>query len=260
MVWIQKRLIATVVFVTLLVNVVVASTVMVVYPARLWAFELSVSLTLSTGLAILLTAVLTRQAHHTARLAEELRHMVNRDRLTDVATRDGFFGAMEAAPRRSGVVLMIDIDHFKSVNDTHGHLVGDAVIRKVAQVLRENCRPQDIVCRFGGEEFVLFLDGAEPDSGAFMAERLRRKVAQAATCHGDDLLHVTVSVGGAVKGAARDLEAAIHDADTALYRAKQTGRNRTIMSWSDPPNDGPNDGSASGPNDRPPPHLWMASA
>lgn len=229
----KRTLTATVVFVTLLVNVVVASAVMAVYPPQAWAFELSLSLGLATGLTAFLTAVLTRQAHDSARLVEELRLLVNRDRLTDVATRDCFYNHMSAAPQVDGVILMVDIDHFKSVNDTYGHLVGDAVIRKTAQVLRDNCRPQDMVCRFGGEEFVLFLDGAGPDGGAAMAERLRRKIADAVTCYGDDLLQVTVSIGGAVKDPDSDLEAAIEEADTALYRAKQTGRNRTIMSWRD---------------------------
>lgn len=90
-----------------------------------------------------------RQMHEKAILSQELQDLVNRDRLTDVATRDFFFARLTEFPDAYGVSLMIDIDHFKRVNDTHGHLAGDDVIHAVAQIMRGQIRDVDIVCRFG---------------------------------------------------------------------------------------------------------------
>lgn len=107
------------------------------------------------------------------RLAEELMRLVNRDRLTDLATRDFFFTRLAMDQAAYGVSLMIDIDHFKRVNDRFGHLAGDAVIASVAHTLRAQLREQDIVCRFGGEEFLIFLHEATHDQGWIIAERMR---------------------------------------------------------------------------------------
>lgn len=170
-----------------------------------------------------------RQIHKNYLLTLELQKLVDRDRLTDAATRDYFFTQMEAHPDAYGVSLMVDIDHFKQVNDAHGHIVGDGVIRSVAQILRQNTRPQDIVCRFGGEEFVIFLFGDNTTDGFAAAERMRVAISGALIIAGGAELSVTVSIGGALKDRMADLDEAIRQADVALYRAKRTGRNRTIF-------------------------------
>ena len=98
-------------------------------------------------------------------LSDELVRLVNRDRLTDVATRDFFFERMDKNPESYGVSLMVDIDHFKMVNDTYGHFAGDDVIKHVSQLLRKETRENDVICRFGGEEFVVFLHEVSGDQG-----------------------------------------------------------------------------------------------
>ncbi|MBF9032475.1 diguanylate cyclase [Rhodobacterales bacterium HKCCE3408] len=170
---------------------------------------------------------------HHARLIDELRRLVNRDRLTDAATRDYFFTRMERDTEAYGVSLVVDIDHFKQVNDTYGHLVGDLVIHDVAKILRSLVRDRDIVCRFGGEEFVVFLYDTPADRGARVAERMRAAIAAAEIDAGEVIVPVTVSIGGALKEAGQPIHMAIHSADMALYRAKTDGRNRTVMSWSE---------------------------
>lgn len=96
------------------------------------------------------------------RLSQEMADLVARDRLSGAATRDYFFEVLTNERPRWGVTLMVDIDHFKQVNDTHGHIAGAAVIRAVADKLQGVTRSDDIVCRFGGEEFVVLLSDADP--------------------------------------------------------------------------------------------------
>ncbi len=171
------------------------------------------------------------QVHKNYLLTMELQRLVNRDRLTDVATRDFFFDRMEGNPDAYGVSLMVDIDHFKMVNDTYGHYVGDAVIKHVSSILRAHCREQDIVCRFGGEEFVVFLHEADEDQGLIVAERMRTNVAASPAVAGEVQVSVTVSIGGSLKDRVEDINISIQQADAALYRAKEAGRNRTVVDW-----------------------------
>jgi diguanylate cyclase (GGDEF)-like protein len=155
-----------------------------------------------------------------------LRNLVNRDRLTDAATRDYFFDRMDAEPDSYGVSLMIDIDHFKSVNDTYGHLAGDQVIRHVAKILRRSVREDDIVCRFGGEEFVVFLANQKTDDGVAIAEGIRKSIENEVIRLQETAISVTVSIGGSLKDALTDINNAISAADDALYQAKAAGRNQ----------------------------------
>ena len=127
----------------------------------------------------------------------------------------------------------IDIDHFKAVNDTHGHLVGDVALRTVSTVLREQLRSYDVAGRFGGEEFAILLPHARGDDALHVAERLRAHIAGMSIPIGDDPEHgpavrVTISVGVAsLDGANRELTDMLAAADAALYYAKETGRNKT---------------------------------
>ncbi|MEO1779702.1 MAG: GGDEF domain-containing protein [Pseudomonadota bacterium] len=189
-----------------------------------------------TGTMVIVTLVtppiclyIGAKVRENVRLSEELRRLVERDRLTDVATRDFFFTRMAQEPEAYGISLMIDIDFFKRVNDTYGHLTGDKVVSHVASVLRDAVRPGDIVCRFGGEEFVVFIADADHIAGAAMAERLRALVAASPIDEAGTTLSVTVSIGGSLKEATDHIETAIQRADDALYRAKNGGRNQVRM-------------------------------
>ena len=123
--------------------------------------------------------------------------------------------------------LMVDIDHFKSVNDRYGHDGGDAVLTGVARVLGENCRSEDAAFRFGGEEFCVVCPRAGIEAARTIAERIRAGIEAETFRFGEHGIRVTVSVGIAVSSPARaEAEVLLRDADGALYCAKETGRNR----------------------------------
>ncbi len=167
------------------------------------------------------------------RLRVELEFMATRDPMTGALNRRAFFvragveWARTIRSHRPLAVVVSDIDFFKKVNDTHGHHVGDLVIKDFAQRAAGMLRMADILARFGGEEFVILL----PDTGLAearqVAERIRREIG---TRRNKKLPGYTVSIGIAVAqgeaGQAADMEALIAEADAALYRAKQGGRNR----------------------------------
>lgn len=172
------------------------------------------------------------------RLIKELRSQAETDSLTGLYNRRAFQELAQRELRRAqrqqsaAAVIMLDIDHFKRVNDTYGHPTGDAVIRAIAAVLRANLREVDIIGRLGGEEFAAMLVDCHPNQVAELAERLRLAVAAMEVPFEADILHVTASFGIAV---ARDdilrathLDTLIALADKALYRAKAEGRNRVI--------------------------------
>jgi diguanylate cyclase (GGDEF)-like protein len=174
-----------------------------------------------------LTLWLFEQARRNYLLTVELKRLVNRDRLTDIATRDFFFERMSRRQASNGVSLMVDIDHFKSINDRFGHLVGDEVIQRVAGMIRELVRESDIVCRFGGEEFVVFLSGHNRDEGLAAAERIRQAISDLVIDVNGMPISVTVSIGASIKDSASDVMRSIQQADAALYKAKHAGRNQT---------------------------------
>ncbi len=223
-----------VIAITVVVDIVVLILVANIAPREEWSLDLTLSLVVATFLSLFFSTIMARQTLRNHHLAQELGQLLERDRLTDAATRDCFFKRMNEAPDAYGLSLMIDIDHFKSINDTHGHSAGDAVIRHVAQILKKNCRSLDIVCRYGGEEFVVFLFGVGQEDGLQIAERIRKVIERAATQHEDKTLRVTVSIGGSLKERAKEVERSIKEADDALYKAKALGRNRSIMTWLQP--------------------------
>jgi two-component system cell cycle response regulator len=127
-------------------------------------------------------------------------------------------------------VVVADIDHFKSINDTHGHDVGDLVLKEFATRLTANVRAMDSACRFGGEEFVVIMPGADLDAARSLAERVRRAVGDAPFFTGSgEALDVTVSLGVARLESGDDLNRLLKRGDQALYAAKQRGRNRVIV-------------------------------
>ena len=124
-------------------------------------------------------------------------------------------------------LLMIDIDNFKIINDTYGHLVGDEILAMLAQLINKNSRTYDIAVRFGGEEFVLLLPGAAIEQAKVVAEKIRKTVEthKFATKEGITL-HITISIGvSTLKPGILSLEALLEEADVALYESKQQGRN-----------------------------------
>lgn len=126
-------------------------------------------------------------------------------------------------------VLLIDIDRFKSINDTRGHLKGDEAIRRVAQVLKDRVRESDLLARWGGEEFILLAQNCRLPHAQELAETLREAVASAPILTPDDGLRVTVSCGVAECSDDDDAETLVSRADRALYRAKEEGRNRVAI-------------------------------
>jgi diguanylate cyclase (GGDEF)-like protein len=157
--------------------------------------------------------------------------------------REAHVALSRAARTRTPLaVAMLDIDHFKHVNDTHGHLAGDAVLAALSATLRGLLRDYDITGRFGGEEFVVLLPHTDALTAAQIAERLRAKLAEISVAAGNHsngspvALQVTVSIGVAtLTTARRDLDDLIAAADTALYRAKQQGRNQVCLLAEDTP-------------------------
>lgn len=173
---------------------------------------------------------------------EALRYQAEHDVLTGLPTRARIFDLLESEIDRGSRqgqsigVLMTDVDHFKQVNDTYGHVVGDAVLRGVASRLRGGCRRYDTVGRYGGEEFVAVLPGCDDRLASEVAERLRAAVAANPihTPAGD--VPVSVSIGVATTDAhVPRTDALVHAADVALYRAKRGGRNRVVVAGTDIP-------------------------
>jgi diguanylate cyclase (GGDEF)-like protein len=138
----------------------------------------------------------------------------------------------EGRARRHGFpfsVLMLDIDHFKRINDTYGHPIGDEAIRAMARMCQSSLRVHDLAARFGGEEFVLTLPQTDGEGATVVAERLRRKTEALAIASEGGEVHFTVSIGIATSRKELQFETVMEGADQALYRAKQSGRNRVEL-------------------------------
>jgi diguanylate cyclase (GGDEF)-like protein len=195
-------------------------------------------------LAISLDAVMDL-ASSEVQVAEYARR-ASTDSLTGLPNRaqfDAFLGRQidlrMSGPRAGALgVLMIDVDHFKSVNDEHGHVVGDDVLRTMGERLAATTRDSDLLCRYGGEEFCLVLPQTTPETMRGIAERLRREIAALAIPTGGGELHVTASIGGACQdafGRAEDARTLIDLADRRLYEAKRLGRDRCVVCPDDQP-------------------------
>jgi diguanylate cyclase (GGDEF)-like protein len=129
--------------------------------------------------------------------------------------------------KRPFALALVDVDRFKSINDTYGHRIGDVVLRFTAGALKSQLRQYDFVGRFGGEEFLVLLPGCDAASARAVGERMREFIASEQATVGADSLHVTVSVGVAVTlNGSATVDALVEAADAALYRAKEAGRNR----------------------------------
>jgi diguanylate cyclase (GGDEF)-like protein len=169
----------------------------------------------------------------------ELTQSTMTDSLTMVYNRSYLMQQLkERCGRAAGTqtpvcVLFVDIDHFKKVNDTHGHLVGDEVLRTVALSLKETIRGADVLTRYGGEEFVLLSATTDTTGLARQAERIRQKIQETPVVCGPMTIQVTASVGGACISPSEDLEdfssRLLETADAAMYVSKRQGRNRSTI-------------------------------
>jgi diguanylate cyclase (GGDEF)-like protein/PAS domain S-box-containing protein len=168
-------------------------------------------------------------------LARELKQQASTDYLTGVANRrvlmehlKSEFERVRRHPERACSVVALDLDHFKEINDSHGHAAGDAVLVHLAQLMQEESRAIDIVARSGGEEFTLLLPDTTSEAALVRAERLRERIAAATTDCGGLLLKVTISLGvSTIAPDDPDSDAVLARADRALYEAKYEGRNST---------------------------------
>ncbi len=129
-------------------------------------------------------------------------------------------------------IAMVDIDHFKKVNDTHGHQAGDEVLKVIANTIRQTIRPYDILCRYGGEEFMLIAEINNKQEAEDLFERVRERISQAKTQLPDLSIDITASIGVHLVQATTELRLKdlVREADKALYQAKSDGRNRVVVS------------------------------
>jgi two-component system, cell cycle response regulator len=172
-----------------------------------------------------------------ARLLEDLQELATTDPLTGLYNRRQFFTLAQQECNRASryrhcvSLIMIDIDHFKAVNDTHGHAVGDEILRGIAGLLLENHRSVDVPARLGGEEFVIVLPETDSPSAYVVAERLRRIVEGFDFVTAAGLVKITVSMGVACAHPSSKvtLDGLLENADKALYESKAAGRNRVTV-------------------------------
>jgi diguanylate cyclase (GGDEF)-like protein/PAS domain S-box-containing protein len=165
-------------------------------------------------------------------LEQRLRDLAMRDALTSLFNRRYFLELAELQldrAERAGTPLtlcMFDADHFKAINDQHGHSSGDEVLKAIARAAESAVRGNDVLARIGGEEFAVLLPDTEPAAAARVAERIRCAI-EALAIEGEQLgsIRPTVSVGLAQRAPGMDVEELLREADAALYRAKQSGRN-----------------------------------
>lgn len=178
------------------------------------------------------------QADYLQRVIDNLCELSLKDPLTGLGNRRHFLSVLERAIEtvaRSGdsmLLLLLDIDHFKSINDSHGHLAGDQVLQAVANCLAGCVRPMDTVARYGGEEFAVILPNCRPLFGRAVAERIRQTIASLQIAAAPLLtVQVTVSIGGAYapEWVRSTADLWIERADLQLYRAKTEGRNQVRL-------------------------------
>jgi two-component system cell cycle response regulator len=165
---------------------------------------------------------------------ERMRDRASHDALTGLLNRAGIeeilIRELQRAVREGHrlALAMADLDHFKGVNDTYGHMAGDAVLREVAARMTSSLRSYDAVARYGGEEFLMVLPGCDLEKGKNMAERIRKKIAGKQIDTSEGMIQVSISIGVADSGSitGEDPESLLRACDAALYRAKERGRNQ----------------------------------
>lgn len=171
-------------------------------------------------------SALNQEYNSLAKMAHELETKAYTDPLTGVLNRAGFEKVLNAKIQSTEFasfgMLVVDLDHFKSINDKHGHNIGDEVLTKVGSLLRESRRQDDIVARWGGEEFVMLVPASDLNKVRALAEKIRKAIAQD---EWPNSINVTASIGISLTHQNEDIDAAFNRADVELYKAKRNGRN-----------------------------------
>ncbi|WP_413703413.1 diguanylate cyclase [Pseudomonas sp. Pseusp16] len=201
--------------------------------------EIRQSLYLNLLICLLVTlTVLALLNRVIKRFQDKIQAQATLDSLTELPNRRGFdllaAQAMLEARREPKplTALLLDLDHFKALNDTYGHLAGDQVLIGFARDLESCLRHSDIVCRWGGEEFIVLLKDTNGKTGLMIAEKIRQHVEQQRYAYNDKALQLTVSIGLSTRQPDDTLHSLLSRADHAMYRAKQSGRNRTCVELS----------------------------
>jgi diguanylate cyclase (GGDEF)-like protein len=178
---------------------------------------------------------LEREMIERRQLEARLRRMASTDGLTGALNRSGFLALSQseldqrADEDSSMALMMLDVDHFKAINDRHGHAGGDLALRHLVTALGSRIRRGDLLGRLGGEEFAILLPAVAPPEAARLAERLVAHIAASPVTYGPGVIEMTISVGLTMTNATdRSIERVIARADDALYRAKESGRNRVV--------------------------------
>jgi diguanylate cyclase (GGDEF)-like protein len=196
-------------------------------PAQLTEAQERIVKTLAEHLALAVANLNLRESLRTQSIRDPLTGLFNRRYMEDSMERE-----FRRATRKhtSVAILMLDVDHFKRFNDSHGHEAGDAVLREMAVLLRGQLRAEDVACRYGGEEFMIVLPDTTLQAASDCAERLRRGTGAARVMHdGKSLEPITLSIGVAsYPQHGNTSESVLRAADEALYQAKQSGRDRVI--------------------------------
>lgn len=201
----------------------------VILPPVLYHIVLFSSSTVTVILAAPISFFVGQRMRDIHELTVQLEHALNHDGLTGACTRANFYQLAETTKDQPRLVIVADIDHFKRVNDRHGHRAGDKALKQFTATLIRNCREDDIVARFGGEEFVILLRTEALEDGRATAQRLCDRVREKPLMLDGRKVHITASFGIARVAPTRGIDDAIHRADLALYRAKTSGRNRVCV-------------------------------
>lgn len=182
-----------------------------------------------TGLVVALTHAALKRYHTEVESAAAI------DKLTALPNRKAFdigVSVLLQDCRRNKTnlgIMMLDLDYFKAINDTHGHLAGDYVLQQTAETLTATVRSEDFICRWGGEEFVIAVRDCDEQSLSRLADKIRTTLEATRFNYRDAPITVTISIGVAVRAKDEDVEHLINRADKALYKAKNAGRNQTVL-------------------------------
>jgi len=169
-----------------------------------------------------------KSAWKMTKMRKDLEFFLRRDELTGLYNRRGYQDNINKIEDTYGSILMCDIDHFKKVNDTYGHAIGDFTIKEVSKCIRNNLRKQDVAVRWGGEEFFIFLSETTLENAYLVSEKLRESIENLAIRYSDEIIiRVTLSIGVSKVNANISLEEAIRHADDAMYLSKTAGRNKS---------------------------------
>lgn len=224
------RLTAIITLLTVIVPVIVSAAIF--WPLRLRAPDLYFAgIAIAAFIPMFITPPIAFAGLHMLRLLtatiERIDDHVRFDSLTGIYNRGHFLDRVRAS-RTGGMMLIIDVDHFKAVNDTYGHEAGDEVLKSLGALFNSTIGEIGLVGRLGGEEFGVFLPDGTPRMGAAVARNLREAVREHAFVAGQISVNLTISVGGAVHFENLPIGHSLKAADERLYAAKQAGRNRYV--------------------------------